>query len=345
MRAATWLLVWMGWATTAEAGDRRPLDSGPAASAADIPALADLLERAGWEPTPELSGVFKTGAIFREDGLTHSLMVRSCFDAPEARDTYTSAEVVSQLQAGVRVKLGLGGLQASGELTKKVKFGAPVHATLERLAMHPNAACEQMLANVGAADLDKMYAVQEVLTAEIAEQTCGRMDASGRFVGIGAAEAELAQACMQESLEPVAVAYRVVPLSEIVGARTVTLAPAVPADCPFGAISSFAVPSLGMVAINGEVHDVRGLDRRTQMSSDLARCVGPEAAATFDRWRSARRTTNIACSTLVGCYPLAVGIASAYSAKKHRDDLVDVVNTGMTSDQRRDAAKAARRGR
>lgn len=344
MRAACCLLM-AGVANAAAAGDRRPVDAGPAASAADIPALADLLERAGWEPTPELSGVFKTGAIFREDGLTHSLMVRACFDAPEARDTYTSAEVVSQLQAGVRVKFGLGGMQASGELTKKVKFGAPVHATIERLAMTPNPACAQMLANVSQDEIGKMYAVQEVLTAEIAEQTCGRMDASGRFVGIGAAEAELAQACMQESLEPVAVAYRVVPLSEFVKGNAVTMVPAPPADCPFGAVNSFSVPSLGTVAINGDLHDVRGLDRRTQMSSDLARCVSPDAAVLFDKWRAARRTTNIASSTLVGFYPFGIGIASAYVAKKNKEELIQVVTTGMTDDQRKQAEKAARRSR
>jgi len=34
---------------------------GPAASASDVRALNDLLQRAGWDPTPELSGALTAG--------------------------------------------------------------------------------------------------------------------------------------------------------------------------------------------------------------------------------------------------------------------------------------------
>lgn len=330
-------------AATAGKGER-----GPAASAAEIPALAQLLDKAGWEPTPELSGVFKTGSIFKVDGDTHSLMVRSCFEAEEVQDTYTSAEVVSQMQAGVKVRLGLGSVQGSGELMKKVKFGTPVHSTIERLAMHPSESCRSMLAQVGKLEMMDMYAVQEVLTAEIAEQTCGRIDASGRFVGLGKAEAELQQACMQESLEPVAVAYRVVPLDELVsggGAVAAPMVPAVPSDCPYGPIESFTVPSMSTVAINGQVIDVRGIEARTQVMDGLAKCGQPEAAAEFQAWRTARRTTNIACSTLLGCYPFAFGIASGFVAGKHKEEMIAIIQTGMTEDERKLAAKKARKGK
>ncbi len=299
----------------------------PSASAAEIPALAQLLEKAGWEPTPELSGVFRAGSVFRVEGATHSLMVRSCFDAEEVRDTYTSAEVVSQMQAGVRVKLGLGGASGHGELVKRVKFGTPEHATIERLAMVPTPSCREMLQQVPRDALGSMYAVQEVLTAEIAEQTCGRVDASGRFVGVGQIEGELAQACMQESLEPVAVAYRVVPLSDLLP-KGVPAARGAPVDCPFGAVETFSVPSLSAVAVNGEVYDVRGVQARSEMAANLARCGFEEAAAAFEGWRTARRTTNIACATLLGCYPFGIGIASGFVAHKKKQAMVEAVQAG-----------------
>ncbi len=328
---------------TAQAG--KGPKAGPAASAAEIPALANLLEKAGWEPTPELSGVFQPGSLFRADGATHALMVRSCFDAEQAHDTYTSAEVVTQLQAGVRVKLGFGSVQGSGELVKKVKFGAPVHSTLERLAMTPTEDCTQMLTRLSAEEWERVYAVQEVLTAEIAEQTCGKLDASGRFIGIGSVEGELAMACKQESLEPVAVAYRVVPLSELVAASPAPSSQLVevPSDCPLGPISSISVPAVSRLAINGVVYDVRGLEARTEMSNKLQQCGHTSAAAEFDAWRRARRTTNTACATLVGCYPFAIGIWSAIVAKKHKEEMVEALLTGKTVEGRRQLEKQAQK--
>ena len=312
MRAC--VLALLVGAGAAEAGNRKGVGASPAASAAEIPALAELLDKAGWEPTPELSGVFKTGSVFVEDGSSHSLMVRSCFEAEEVQDTYTSAEVVTQLQAGVRVRFGLGSVKGSGELTKKVKFGTPVHATLERLAMQPTESCKGMLAQVDQDQLSKMYAVQEVLTAEIAEQTCGRLDASGKFVGLGEADGELSQACMQESLEPVAVAYRVIPMTELFqgGQVSVPMVPATPTSCPFGEIQSVST-TLATVAINGQVRDVRGLEARARMVDDLSLCGEHKAAMAFESWRTMRRTTNIACATLILCYPL-VGTPAGFMA-------------------------------
>jgi outer membrane protein OmpA-like peptidoglycan-associated protein len=204
---------------TASAEPATPLRPGHrvqlAASAAELPALSALLERAGWSPTPELSGAFQPGRIFSAD--QHRLQVDDCFDTPIQRSTYTSAEVVTHLQAGVSVGMGLA--QGHGELVKKLRFGAPEHLAMPALKMRPTEACLRTLRE-GAArglDLSTLYVVQEALLAEIAEQTCGRLDARGRIVGLGAGEAALSIACAQESLEPVAVAFRVQPLHTLPG--------------------------------------------------------------------------------------------------------------------------------
>jgi formylglycine-generating enzyme required for sulfatase activity len=194
-------------------------DRGPAASASEIPALARLLEKAGWTPTPEMSGIFEPGIVFTDSGFSHSVLTSTCFETSARESTYTATEVITQLQAGVSVGVaGVGRVSVEGELVKKVKFGAPVHASVDYLALVPTDTCRGQLGSLPPATIDASYVVQEVLKAEIAEQTCGRVDGSGRFVGLGAADASLASACAQASLEPVAVGYRTVPLRDLVGA-------------------------------------------------------------------------------------------------------------------------------
>lgn len=194
-------------------------DRGPSANAGDIPALARLLERTGWAPTPELSGAFRPGFIFQATELGHRLQVEDCFELEPTVSTYTSAEVVTQLQAGVSVDLGAGNVGVSGGMVKKVKFGTPEQLSLPMLKLQPTDACRTMLQGAarGGLDLASLYVVQEVLTAQIAEQTCGRVDAQGRFIALGSAELELSMACAQASLEPVAIAYRTVPVDELLG--------------------------------------------------------------------------------------------------------------------------------
>jgi hypothetical protein len=232
LRLAAALLLLGGSAAARERGSAREKaqqqiegelvsDSGPAANAGDIPALARLLERTGWSPTPELSGAFKVGYVFQRSGQGDRLQIDDCFTVAASRSTYTAAEVVTQLQAGVSVDVGAGRVQAGGSLVKKVKFGTPEHVALPLLKMVPTPACREVLvaAGRGGADLSAMYVVQEVLTAEIAEQTCGRVDAGGRFVMLGSAEASLSMACSQASLEPVAIAYRTTPVLDLPGVR------------------------------------------------------------------------------------------------------------------------------
>jgi hypothetical protein len=283
-----------------------------------MPALQELLDKAGWTATPELSGVFQVGRVFQNQGGTHTLMVRSCFDAPTGTDTYTSTEVVSNLQAGVKVKFGLGSVQTSGDLVKKMSFSTPSHHTIERLAMLPTPECEALLAKVPQDQLAHMYAVQEVLTAEISEQTCGRLDAEGRFVGLGKAEVELARSCMIESLEPVAVGYRVVSLADL-GISERGLGPVNP-DCPWGQITH-AHSTMTSLTINTQTHDVRGRDQRVALVNQLHLCGAHEAAASFDAWRQSRRVVNITGATLVGFYPFGIGILAAGKAHKHRMEM------------------------
>jgi formylglycine-generating enzyme required for sulfatase activity len=198
-----------------EGAARAVADRGVAASAAEIPALAKLLEKAGWTPTPELSGVFKPGSIFEQTALGHRSLADSCIAAPPRENTYTAAEVVTSLQAGVSVGGPLVGGGGYAGIIKKVKFGTPTQVTIPLLDLELSQSCTEKLSRLPTSRIQSAYVVQEVLKAEISEQTCGKVDARGSFVGLGAAEGEYAAACAQASLEPVAVGYRTMPLADL----------------------------------------------------------------------------------------------------------------------------------
>lgn len=218
MLAALALLL-AGPATAGRAAELREAltDLRPAANAQAIPALARLLEATGWTPTPELSGAFEPGRVFQVTDSGHRLQLDHCFAREPARSSYTAAELVTRLQAGVGVSVGVGALGAHASIVKRLSFGAPEQRSLPALQMTPSAACRVALDEAARRGLDlaTLYVVQEALFASIAEQTCGRVDASGRFVALGEAEAGLAAACSQESLEPVAIGYRTLPVADL----------------------------------------------------------------------------------------------------------------------------------
>ncbi len=194
---------------------RPPKDPQPSAGAADIPALATLLAQTQWTPTPELSGAFRAGGIYAVADGGHRLLVRDCIAATPIESTYTAAELVSSLTAGVTVRAGLGGGSAEGSLVKKVSFDTPSQWSLATLDLVLEPSCAERLRQQPESLIDGAYVVQELLSARISEQTCGKVDASGRFVGLGAVDAEYAAACSRVSLEPVAVGYRTVPLRRL----------------------------------------------------------------------------------------------------------------------------------
>lgn len=192
-------------------------DKGPATSAAEIPALAALLDKAGWQPTPELSGVFKPGSIFQKTAMGDQVLAKGCFSAQPEESTYTATEIVTSLQAGVSVGAGLANANAYAGIVKKVKFGTPTQESIPTLDLELSNSCLEKLKKLPSSQISSSYVVKEVLKAEISEQTCGKVDAGGRFVGLGAADAEYAAACAQASLEPVAVGYRTVALADLMG--------------------------------------------------------------------------------------------------------------------------------
>jgi hypothetical protein len=214
--AAVWLAITISTPQPARARPK-PTEGGPAVNAGDIPELADLLKRAQWETTPELSGIFQPGHIFEVTELGHRPLADTCVAATPRENTYTATEIVSRLQAGV----SLGFIaEAEGAWVKHVRFGTPRQISIPLLDLELTTSCKTRLAKLSDEVIGRSYVIQEVLRAEIAEQTCGRLDTKGRVVGLGAADMEFARACSQTSLEPVAVGYRTIPLAQLMGKST-----------------------------------------------------------------------------------------------------------------------------
>ncbi len=189
----------------------------PVANAGEIPVLADLLQRTGWSPTPELTGTIRVGDIFATTGQGEQWQGEGCLSSTPRVSPYTQVDLTSQLESGVRVRFGLGQGGTESGISRKMRFGAPTHHALPGMALDLSPPCVETLRKMSArgADLHSWYVVKEVLMAEITEQSCGRVDAGGSFVGLGGAEVELAQACSQTTQEPVAVAWRTVGVVEL----------------------------------------------------------------------------------------------------------------------------------
>jgi hypothetical protein len=188
----------------------------PIANAGDVPALSKLLERTGWVPTPELTGNIRVGDVFASTSRGQQWQAEGCMDAQPRSAPYTEVEVSMQLQLGVSVRVGLIRAGADTNLTKVIRFGEPEHQSLPGLGLALNDTCKGLLAGQveRGVDLRSWYIVKEVMVAEITQQTCGEVDANGRFVAFGAGT-DLAQSCAQSSNGKVAVAWRTVSLVDL----------------------------------------------------------------------------------------------------------------------------------
>ena len=78
---------------------------------------------------------------------------------------------------------------------------------------------------------------------------------------------------------------------------------------------------------------MRGFEARAEMVDLMQRGDRASVAQQFDLWWSRRRITNPACTTLLGCYPIAIGLGYAWLAKKPRDEMIQAMLTGMTAEE------------
>ena len=302
----TLLLVLCGYAVAGPGQTlRSELDRAPATSAAEIPILASLLERAGWTPTPELSGMFEVGMVFFDSGGSHRLLESSCFDVTPVTRPYAGSEMVTQFEAGVGVGVpGMGLARLEGGAIHRVRFHAPRHTTVDLLGLAPTAACEEALEDLSTAMREGSYVVQEVLTAEILEQSQGHLDASGRFV-IGSAHGSYVKQRELGSAQPVTVAYRTVPLGDLLaGIETLDLVEEPSAHSALGWHYA-AMGTVGVALMTGSEHAYVPIRFDGMVRYLGAQHIGFELSAGVGGWQ----TEDIFPFAFMDSVALAVGAA------------------------------------
>jgi|GEM_PF-1853130 len=248
-----------------------------------LPDIEELLEKAGWTMTPEMSAGFsRPGDIM--DG-QHSMVLSgpNCFSAKEEQGAFATMEVTRSMSAGVRMRATISA-RAGIALDKKIIFDTPIYRRIPRLQLRPDPSCIEGLKSAYSQgeDLSRFYVITESLSAKIQQQQCGTYDAkAGMFVV--SADASVAQECARTSLEPVAVAYKIQPVLDLPGVRDVIVvggSGASDADDDFGAPPSAVQQMLKEQACE-DAAKTTGQKART---SELERRVSDFMARAHKAW-------------------------------------------------------------
>lgn len=194
-----------------------------------LPDIEEVLQRAGWTMTPEMSAAYsQPGDIF--DG-NNSLLKKGidCFEVQVQEGAYASMEVNRSLEAGVRMKVLVAGGRAGMGIEKKLVFDTPTHRQIPRLDLVPTDPCLKSIqrAQARGENISGWYVITDSLSAVVQKQECGSYDAKvGAFVVSG--NTKIQQMCEQTSLEPVAVAYKSQPLVSVLPQETTEKPPLSP---------------------------------------------------------------------------------------------------------------------
>ncbi len=182
-----------------------------------IEQLKTALNAAGWTMTPERSDTYNVGDVYSRSTNTPVVFGNSCFDAEPREGAYTSLEVVQAMKAGGRVPLGIAKVKANGMEFKQLKFAEPYVKEVSDMDLVPNDKCAAFLRK--RTDLNELFVIKAVLSAEVKEQNCRTADASAGALGVRA-EIGMTQDCVQGSEGHVAVAYKTTAVAPILPALT-----------------------------------------------------------------------------------------------------------------------------
>lgn len=207
----------------------------------ELPDIEEVLEKAGWTMTPEMSAAYSDpGDIFdANNGLLKK--GSDCFSATAQERAYASMEVNRSLEAGVRMRVMVTGVRVGMGIEKKLLFDTPMHRQIPWLDLVPTDACRESIlrAKASGEDISGWYVVTESLSAVVQKQQCGSFDAkAGVFVLSG--DVEVQQLCSQTSIDPVAVAYKTRPIERLLSRSANTPTPATSAATPSAAQASWS---------------------------------------------------------------------------------------------------------
>lgn len=187
-----------------------------AATLAPIPDIEEMLEEAGWVMTPEMSAKFSRPGDILDAKNTILVDGPDCFEAEVKEGAFAKMEVTRSMSAGVRLRVKVVGAQGNVVLEKKLIFDTPIYRQISRFKLVPTDQCIAFIrsAQQRGEDTSGWHVITESLSAIIQQQQCGKYDAkAGAFLVSTATD--IVQACEQTSIEPVAVAYKTMPVRDI----------------------------------------------------------------------------------------------------------------------------------
>lgn len=223
----TSILAWLV-ASAAMAGPRKSVEAVDE-QLGDVRGIDAVLAKAGWVRTPEGSDRYQAGSIFDGRNLLWGNR-EGCFSAPPTEYLYTALEVQQALTAGAKIPLGTVTTEASGEVFKKVTYADPMVSELEGRYLELDEKCRAKLAEVAKVkDVSSWYVVQAVLLAQVKEQRCTSIDAGVRSV-LGDGGVAVSESCEMSTEGEVAVAYKTVPVAELLGLELAPPGETIPAD-------------------------------------------------------------------------------------------------------------------
>jgi formylglycine-generating enzyme required for sulfatase activity len=181
--------------------------------------IAAALRNAGWVATPEGSDRYQAGFVYdARNGLWSDR--DGCFDAAPNESIYNEMEVVQALQAGARVPLGVVTAEAEGVRYRKLTYADPRISEIQGRQLKLAETCKADLMEAAkSGDISSWYVVQAVLFAVVNEQECTEIDAGVKSV-VGTAGIEVSEQCATRSVGQVAVAFKTVPVTELLGIAT-----------------------------------------------------------------------------------------------------------------------------
>jgi hypothetical protein len=182
-----------------------------------IEQLKSALNAAGWTMTPERSDTYNVGDVYSRSTNTPVVFGKDCFNAEPREGAYTSLEVVQAMKAGGKVPLGIAKVKANGMEFKQLKFAEPYVKEVSDMDLMPNKKCAEFLQK--RTDLDELFVIKAVLSAEVKEQNCRTADVSAGALGVRA-ELGITQNCVQGSDGHVAVAYKTTDVRPILPSLT-----------------------------------------------------------------------------------------------------------------------------
>ena len=267
-------------------------DKGPAEGTPE--ALKAALEAAGWTLTPDRAATYAVGNIYDAARNAPVVFSRDCYASLSPNEgAFTQAEVISAMKAGGKVPLGVARLRAKGMQYKQLTYAEPFvsEASVMQLERPTDDCVTYLQRKQSSEDISGWFVVQAVLSAMVNERLCRELEAGAGVVGVGELEAGLSQECVEESEGHVAVAFKTIPVADLLGG--------VAASAAGGGGSGSGVTVVTGVGFDGSL-DVSGAlaeqacQEAAQSGAARQREAKIEASSSDLRWQASSTWSSLA---------------------------------------------------